>query len=118
MINAGRMDQRITLQRAGSPARDAVGQKTVSWADLATVWAAATTKKGREFFAADAATAEASVVFRIRYRADLLLDSAALRVVWKGRTYDVTEPPQDVDGQHVAMDLMCTTGTRESWGLM
>lgn len=112
MINAGRLDQLITLQQRDTGV-DTLGQESITWTDLDTVWAAATTKRGREYFAAGAVQAEAAVVFRIRYRADVLLNSATLRVVWNGQPYDITEPPQDVDGQHVAIDLMATTGARD-----
>ncbi len=113
MINAGRMDQRITLQLRSTCA-DALGQESTTWADFATMWASYTTKRGREYFAAGAVQAEAAAVFRIRYRADVVtLGSGALRVVYRGQPYDITEPPQDVDGQHVAIDLFCTTGARD-----
>jgi SPP1 family predicted phage head-tail adaptor len=113
MINAGRLDQRITLQQRAAGA-DALGQESTTWTDLATVWASVTTKRGREFFAAGAVQSEAAAVFRIRYRADVItLGSGALRVMWGSQPYDVIEPPQDLDAQHVAIDLMCTTGARD-----
>lgn len=112
MINAGRLTERITLQLRATGV-DALGQESTTWADMATVWASATTKRGREYFAAGAVQADAVTVFRIRYRADVLHSSGALRVVWGGRPYDITEPPQDVDGQHIAMDLVCSTGARD-----
>ena len=113
MINAGRLNERITLQQRTAGA-DALGQESTTWTDLDTVWAGVTSKRGREFFAAGAVQAEAAAVFRIRYRADVVaIGSGALRVVWNGQPYDVIEPPQDVDAQHVAIDLMCTTGARD-----
>lgn len=115
MINAGRLDQLITLQRRASGV-DALGQESVTWANLdsdPTVWASASTARGKEFFAAGEVRSEARVVFRIRYRSDVLHDSATLRVVWDGEIYDVTEPPQDVDGAHVAIDLFGSTGARD-----
>ena len=113
MINAGRLDQRITLQRRSTGA-DSLGQESTSWADYASTWASCSTKRGREYFAAGAVQAEAAAVFRIRYRADVInLGSGALRVVYRGQPYDITEPPQDVDGQRVAIDLFCSTGARD-----
>jgi SPP1 family predicted phage head-tail adaptor len=112
VINAGRLDQRITLQQRTAGV-DALGQEAATWSDLATVWGSVTTKRGREYFAAGAVQADAQMVIRIRYRADVLLNSATLRAVWRGQPYDVTEPPQDVDGAKVAVDLYCSTGARD-----
>lgn len=112
MINAGRLDQRITLQQRAAGV-DALGQEASSWSDIATVWASASTKRGREFFAAGMVQSSSQVAFRIRWRAGVVGNSAGLRVVWNGQPYDITEPPQDVDGAHVAIDLFGTTGARD-----
>ena len=113
MINAGRMDQRITLQRRTTGV-DALGQEATTWVDYATVWGGVSTKRGREYFAAGEVQGEAAMAVRIRYRADVItLGSGALRLVYRGQPYDITEPPQDVDGQRAAIDLFCTTGARD-----
>lgn len=113
MINAGRMDQRITLQRRTTGV-DALGQESTAWTDYATLWAGVTTKRGREYFAAGEVRGEAAIAVRIRYRPDVItLGSGALRLVYRGQPYDITEPPQDVDGQRAAIDLFCTTGARD-----
>jgi SPP1 family predicted phage head-tail adaptor len=114
-IDPRKLDQRITLQSRATGV-DALGQESPAWADLPDVpevWAQAITKRGREYFAAGSVQADAGVVFRIRYRADVLLNSATLRVVWRGVPYDIVEPPQDIDGQREAVDLVCSTGARD-----
>lgn len=113
LIDPRRLDQRITLQRRNTGA-DALGQESTTWADYATVWGGVTTKRGREYFAAGAVQGEAAMAVRIRYRADVVeLGSGALRVVYRGQPYDITEPPQDVDGQREAIDLFCSTAARD-----
>lgn len=111
-IDPRKLDQRITLQSRAAGV-DALGQEAITWTELATVWAQAITKRGREYFAAGSVQSEAGVVFRIRYRADVLLNSATLRVLWRGVPYDIVEPPQDIDGQREAVDLVCSTGARD-----
>jgi len=112
LIDPRRLDQRITLQRRAT-GQDALGQESSTWASFGEVWAGITTKRGREFFAAGAVQGQASIAARIRYRADLVGDSGTLRILWRGEPYDVTEPPQDVDGQREAIDLFCSTAARD-----
>lgn len=112
MINAGRMDQRITLQRRTTGV-DALGHESSTWTSFAEVWAGVTSKRGREYFSAGSVQGQASIAARIRYRADLVGDSGTLRILWRGEPYDVTEPPQDVDGQRTAIDLFCSTAARD-----
>ena len=52
-LNAGRMTQRITIQRR-TPGQDAHGQSLTTWQDVATVWAEVIPTRGREFVAGQA----------------------------------------------------------------
>lgn len=112
MIPAGKLDERITVQRRTAGA-DAHGQQLTTWVDLCTVWAQVITKRGREYIAAGQEQATAAVVFRVRYRQDVLQD-AALRVVWRGVAYGVVEPPQDANGQRVYIDVACVAGRKDA----
>ena len=113
LIDPRRLDQRITLQRRTTGV-DALGQESTAWVDYATVWGGVTTKRGREYFASGAVQGEAAMAVRIRYLADVItLGSGALRVMYRGQPYDITEPPQDVDGQREAIDLFCSTAARD-----
>jgi SPP1 family predicted phage head-tail adaptor len=109
-IPAGALDQRITLQHR-SATLDALGQATESWVDMATVWASAQPLRGREFFAAGAMQSEASVRFRIRYRAGV---TGAMRVLWRGEPHAIVAPPIDVDGGRHTLELMASAGLRDS----
>lgn len=109
MLNAGDLNQRITLQRP-SAAKDALGQRVESWADVATVWAEAVPLRGREFFAAGAMQSEAVVRFRIRWRADV---DGTLRVLWRGVPHAIVAEPMDVKGGKHTLELMCSAGIRD-----
>jgi SPP1 family predicted phage head-tail adaptor len=102
------MDQRITLQQPAATV-DALGQRTETWADLATVWAQAQPLRGREFFAAGQINSEASVRFRIRWRADV---TGAMRVLWRGVPHDI-ESVIEPNGGREQLELMCATAARD-----
>lgn len=85
-MKAGTLDRRITL-RSKSETRSATGATVVTWADVATVWAA---RQGLRFVEVEreaARTAQAEFKFQIRYRAGV---NATMRVVEGGATYEIT----------------------------
>lgn len=108
-LNAGPMDQRITIQRRVD-ARNAMGENAYTWQDVATVWARAEPLRGREWFAAAQMQATADVRFTIRYRADL---DATMRVLWQGQPHDIVAPPIDVAAARETLELMCLQGVRD-----
>jgi SPP1 family predicted phage head-tail adaptor len=108
-VNAGRLDQRITLQEPVQT-RQPSGEVIKSWADVATVWASADPKRGAEYFAALQMQAEGPVMFRIRWRSGVL---STWRVVWRGANYDIASPPVDAYGMKESLDLYCVTGVRD-----
>lgn len=70
-MQAGRLDQRVTIERA-TEGQDEWGQPMPeTWAPIATVWAAVEPLNGREFFAASTTVAEVETRIRIRYRPGL-----------------------------------------------
>jgi len=101
-MNVGRLRHRIILQ-SKTLTRDAYGGETITWVDLATVWAECLPLSGREFLAARAEVAESLLKIRIRWRADV---STGNRVVWDGRTYDI-EAALDTGGRREELMLMC-----------
>ena len=102
MIQAGRLRHRVTLQSKAAT-RDSYGGETITWVDLATVWAECLPLTGREFLAARAEVAETLIKIRIRWRADV---STTCRAVWEGNTYDI-EAALDTGGRHEELMLMC-----------
>lgn len=110
MLNAGDLDQRITLQQRDS-GTDVLGQVVRTWANVATVWAQAQPVRGREFFTESGAAARADVRFRIRYRPDVTAD---WRVQWRGQPYALVAAPIDVNGKKVMLELMCSAGVGDA----
>ena len=109
MLNAGDLDQRITVQ-SPSASVDSRGQRVQTWADVATLWAQATPLRGREFFAAGAMQSEAAVRFRLRYRTGI---DGTMRVLWRGVPHAIVAEPMDVDGGKRTLELMCSAGIRD-----
>jgi SPP1 family predicted phage head-tail adaptor len=113
MQPAGQFNQRVVIE-APTAARDARGQRAAAaptWSPVATVWAQVQPLRGREFFAAGAIQSEATVRFRLRWRAGV---TSAMRVVWRGMAYAIVAPPVDVDGGCQTLELMCAAGVRDS----
>lgn len=73
---AGRLDQRITLQTA-IVTRDALGGPVESWEDGDRVWARVRTLTGKQIQRAQQASADVSKAINIRWRADV---TSAMRV--------------------------------------
>lgn len=109
IAGAGQLDQRLTLQ-VPAAGLDAHGGETGAWVDIGTVWGRAEPLRGRDFFAAAQTQASVSVRFTVRYSAAL---TAARRVVWLGRPYDLQGQPIDVQGRRVYLELMCDSGVRD-----
>lgn len=111
MLNAGRLDQRLTLQQRVAPATlNAQGEDVSPWEDVATVWGAADPKRGSEFSAAQQIQAEGAVAFRIRWRSGV---HERMRVVWRGVPYGIVAPPVDAYGMKESLDLYCASGVRD-----
>lgn len=106
-FRAGRMDQRVTLQTR-SVVTDAMGQDTITWTDLATVWAELLPLRGAEFFAAAQVQSEQTVKVHIRYRTDV---TTSCRLVWGTTNYDVTAVL--IVGRKDMLELMCTQGVKD-----
>ena len=107
-LNAGALDQRVTIQ-ARTSGQDARGQALDTWVDVATVWARVQPRRGRDFFAAaqDQATFDCTVW--LRYRTDV---TSAHRLLWKGLPLNIEGQPVDVGGAGVMLELMCVQGVR------
>jgi SPP1 family predicted phage head-tail adaptor len=110
VINAGDLDQRITLQQRGSSV-DVLGQPVRSWSNVVTVWAQAQPLRGKEFTSNSGAGDSAQIRFRIRYRSDVAAD---WRVVWRGEIFGLVAPPIDVLGKKAVLELMCASGVGDA----
>ena len=109
MIPAGQRNQLITIQ--SPPAgRDALGQATGSWAEVAQVWARARPARSRDIFAAGTMQAAADVVFGINWMDGITPD---MRILWRGVPHAIVGIPADVDGGKHTLEILCVVGVRQ-----
>lgn len=107
-IDAGALDQRVTLQQRGVSV-SALGENTAAWSDVATLWAQAQPLRGREYFASGQMQQATDVRFRIRWRSGV---DTTMRIVWRGQPHDIVSVI-DVDGARTMLEVMCITGVRD-----
>lgn len=89
LSNPSRYDRRIKIQ-AKTITTSADGVVKEVWVDYLTLWASREPLRGREFFAAAAENAEATVKYRVRYRTDIRSD---MRIYDRGRIHNIIAPP-------------------------
>ena len=106
-MEAGRLDQRITIQRKVDSVND-LGENEPTWANVVTVWAEKKYLRGREFFAASQAQSDVSCVFRIRHRAGL---TGQMRVVHGSERFDISAVLPSPRKDHI--ELMAVEGVRD-----
>jgi SPP1 family predicted phage head-tail adaptor len=106
MMNAGRLDQRVTLQ-SKSVTRAANGAEVVSWVPVATLWAEVRQIRGKEFFAAAQMQEAVDHQVRIRYRAGVTRD---MRLLWNGQPLDIVAVI--ALGRNEVLEIMCLSGVR------
>lgn len=89
-MESPKLDRRITLQRASSTQDAGSGESVTSWSDLATVWASRRRASARETLAAAEISGEVSDVFEIRYDSAWSDLDVRDRLIFEGRTYEIT----------------------------
>jgi SPP1 family predicted phage head-tail adaptor len=102
MIQAGKLDRRITIQER-TAVQDGAGGETVTWVDRATVWAAKMDVSGREQLMAHQMVPTDLVRFRIRYRSDVAMTD---RVVYDGVAYNIQHKAEI--GRREGLELLAT----------
>jgi len=107
-MDAGQLDQRITIQQR-TVGQDAAGGATYTWSTLATMWARAQPLRGREFLQAAQTQANVDVKFSIRYRSDV---APTMNVSWRGVDHNIAAV-MDVEGAKEWLELMCVMGPRD-----
>lgn len=101
-MQAGRLDQRVTLERY-TTTEDDWGSSVEAWEPVGTYWAAVEPLAGREFIAAQAAQSEVTTRVRMRWRPGI---TSRDRLVHEGTTYGI-ESVIDIRSQHRELVLMC-----------
>lgn len=111
MIDIGRLDRRITVQRRSSTL-DGYGQEIDVWSDVARVWASIKPIGGREKMRSMVIDANISTTVAVRYRADFAVPTVtdAFRIVYGSRIFNVVGS-RDVGEGHKHIIFDCSEGT-------
>jgi SPP1 family predicted phage head-tail adaptor len=88
MIEAGKLDRRIKVQRA-TVSRNEMGEEVAAWADVAEIWAGVTPVSDGEKFRAAQVGAEITSRFIVRHSSLTASISAEDRILYQGRVYDI-----------------------------
>lgn len=110
MLESGRLNRRITIQRRG-PEQDEAGQPIDGWVEVAKPWAWIKGQTGmgvgRQMAGEGTVATSLNVYsFRIRYRPAI---TDAMRVLYDGRVYDIKHVRHDLAGREWT-DLVCELG--------
>lgn len=89
-MRAGRLDRRITIQGKSITQSDS-GEEVVTWGVVATVWAEKIENRGDERFAARQIVGHAVRTFRFRWSDTVSEVSTEHRIVFDGRSFDITD---------------------------
>jgi SPP1 family predicted phage head-tail adaptor len=88
LIDAGKLDRRITIQRFQS-VEDQYGDPLPQWTDLAVAWASAWPAPGSERLVNAEIAAQAMMVFRIRYSSLVADVNPKDRISYAGKTWAI-----------------------------
>lgn len=99
MINAGKMDRRITIDRQTETVKPS-GDVSKVWTPIAVVWAEIIQQSATEFFTGYGEAETGSVIFRIRYHPGI---TTADRVTYNGSAYGLKELKEL--GRYEALEL-------------
>jgi SPP1 family predicted phage head-tail adaptor len=102
-VQANRLSERIVILRKLAGRDPATGAETVTWPADPPEWAEALQMRGRELVEFQQSEAKAEVRFTIHYKVGITSDA---RVVWRGKTYELTDPPIDVGSRRRYLELM------------
>lgn len=95
-MEAGKLNQRITIQKHKGVTYDDYGAPVIEWEDLRSVWAEVITQGGGEFYAAQKINAETEALFRVRFADDI--SDTRMRIIYRTRTFDILRI-NEVDGK-------------------
>ena len=102
-MQAGKLDQRVTIQRLVEGVDD-YGQPINEWQDVGSYWAAVEPLQGREFVALQAAVSEITARVRMRWVPGI---HATMRVIHGAVTYGISAVIH-VKSARRELQLMCT----------
>lgn len=102
----------VILQSPGG-VRDAVGERTTTWTDVADIFAQIDPLSGREEYLAAQRQASTTHRIKIRYSSEIAAIDASWRFLWGARVFTIDEPPRNVGEKNDHLEMMCTEGPRQ-----
>lgn len=110
---AGDFRSLVTLQKPDpASTRDAVGQRTTTWLDVATVYARIEGLSAQEKFLAKQLQADTTDKIIIYYDSAVSAIDASWRVKYGTRYFVIDGKPENVDERSVTIEFMCSEGLR------
>lgn len=106
MIAAGSLRHRVTLQEQVHTVGE-YGEISLTWTDVAEVWADVHPLSVREFIASQAVQNQVSTRIVIRYRDDVTPD---MRIAYKGKIYGIEGVLPDPFSGTEYLTLACSSG--------
>jgi SPP1 family predicted phage head-tail adaptor len=86
-MNAGLMDELVTVQQFSTTTDSNTGAKLQTWSTYTTMWARVQeSESGSESVDSDRREAKQTVTFTVRYDAGI---SPKMRIVWEGKNYNI-----------------------------
>lgn len=86
-MNAGLMDELVTVQQFSTTTDANTGEKVRSWSSYTTAWARVQeSENGSEGVDADRIEHKQTVVFTLRHDAGI---NTKMRIVWEGKNYNI-----------------------------
>ena len=103
MVRARFLRNKITIQKQQT-IRDDTGGYSITWVDIAKVWANVNESRGVEFIENNQVKAESTAKITIRYRNDI---NETMRILYRGREYLIIAPPVNVNQLDRELILYC-----------
>lgn len=113
-IEAGRLRHRVTIQSQAQTQDAQTGELTVTWTDVATVWAAVEPVSVREFIASQEPNAKITARVVIRYRDGI---DASMRLIHRGRIFNIHGVLEDMDSGREYLTLPVSQGVNDEGAL-
>lgn len=108
-LKAGPLRHRVSLQER-ILTQDSDGNPITAWEEVSAPWASVEPLSAREFIAAQAQQSAVTTRIRIRYRDGV---NAQMRVVHRGRTYNIQGVLPDPDSGLEWLTLPCSEGVND-----
>lgn len=108
-VASGNLRHKVQLQAKQITQDPVTGEMVTTWVTIAQPWAEIVPMSGREFVAAGAEQSEVRGRIVIRYREDV---DASMRVVYRGRYYNILAVLPDAESGREHLTLMTGEGVR------